>query len=280
VNSPNTQATTTALTSSLNPSTAGQQVTFTAVVSEAGSSEAPAGTVTFTIDGQAETPVPLAVVGGLDQAQFPISTLTVGKYSISATYNGNGTFATSTLVTPLRQTVDGQSSTPVSMTKNPVSSTNPSFPTSSAAPTVVLLQRFGVHMHPTVVVLTFSSALDPTTAEDVRNYRIVGPAGRRIAINSAVYDSTSNTVTLHPHKKINLHHNYQLTVIGIGPGGVASVSDTLLDGAGDGDPGSTYVATLNWKNVVLTPAEIAKYIKPKSAKPAGALAHRFVSRSR
>jgi hypothetical protein len=125
----------------------------------------------------------------------------------------------------------------------------------------------------TAVVLTFSAALDPTTAEDVRNYRIVGPAGRRIAINSAVYNPTTNAVTLHPKEKINLHHNYHLTVIGNRPGGVASVFDTRLNGAGDGDPGSNYVATLNWKNVVLTPAQAQKLHAQTHAKPGGALAH-------
>ena len=261
VSPPNLQSTTTTLTSSLNASTfAGERVTFTADVAISGLVGTPTGTVTFTIDGVSETPAPLQVSNGRDQASFSISTLTAGTHTVSASYNGGPTFASSPLSSPLKQTVNS--------------------PAREGAPTVVLLQRFGIHMQPTMVVLTFNSGLDPATAQDVRNYRIVGPAGRSIAINSAVYDPTTNTVTLRPNEKINLHHNYQLTVIGSGPGGVASVSDTLLDGAGDGDPGGTYVATLNWKNVVLTPAEIAKYIKPKSAKPAGALAHRFVSRSR
>ncbi len=144
-----------------------------------------------------------------------------------------------------------------------------------AAPTVVLLQRFGIHMRPTVVVLTFSSGLDPTTAQDVRNYRVFGPSGRRIAIGSAVYDPATHTVTLRPNTRINLHHDYQLTVIGTGPGGVASASGMLLDGAGDGSPGSNYVATLNWKNVVLTPAESLKLHAEGLGKPGGRLAHRF-----
>ncbi len=61
------QATTTALTSSLNPSTLGTNVTFTAVVADPATGT-PTGTVTFTIDGQAETPSALAVVNGVDQA--------------------------------------------------------------------------------------------------------------------------------------------------------------------------------------------------------------------
>lgn len=87
-------------------------------------------------------------------------------------------------------------------------------------------------------------------------------------------------MTLRPTQKINLHHNDLLTVVGTGTDGVADVHDILLDGAEDGKPGSSFETTLNWKNVVLTPAEIAKYIKPKVARPAGALAHRFASRRR
>ena len=53
-------ATTTVVTSSLNPSNVGQQVTFTAVVTASGFSGTPTGTVTFTIDGQVQTPVALS----------------------------------------------------------------------------------------------------------------------------------------------------------------------------------------------------------------------------
>ncbi len=135
-------------------------------------------------------------------------------------------------------------------------------------------------MQPTVVVLTFSSTLDPASAQNVRNYRIVGPSGRHIAIDRAVFDPTTNTVTLEPNEKINLHHNYQLTVIGTGSDGVASVSETFLDGGSDGDPGSNYVATLNWKNLVLPPGAAAKLHAQGHAKPGGSLAHRFISRKR
>ncbi len=205
----NVQSTTTTLTSSSSPSTAGQQVTFTAVVTASGPAGTPTGTVTFTIDGVSETPVPLQVSNGSDQASFSISTLSAGTHTVSASYNGGTTFSSSTLPSALTQTVNA--------------------PASGTAPTVVLLQRFGIHMQPTVVLLTFSSALDPVSAQNVRNYRIVGPSGKHIAIDRAVYDPMTNTVTLLPHEKINLHHNYQLTIIGSGSGCVARVSETFLD---------------------------------------------------
>ena len=82
-------ATQTTVSSSANPSTVGQQVTFTAVVTATGYQGTPTGTVTFTIDGQAQTPVSLAVVGGVDEAQFITSTLAAGPHTVSAAYSGD-----------------------------------------------------------------------------------------------------------------------------------------------------------------------------------------------
>src|SRR5262249_37084289 len=82
-------ATTTTVSSSQNPSTVGQQVTFTAVVTAPGVAGTPTGIATFTIDGTAQTPVPLSVVRGVDEAQFTISTLTAGQHSVTAAYSGD-----------------------------------------------------------------------------------------------------------------------------------------------------------------------------------------------
>ena len=90
----------------------------------------------------------------------------------------------------------------------------------------------------------------------------------------------SNTVTLRPKTRINLHHTYQLTVIGTGATGVTDSHGLLLDGANNGAPGSNYTASLTWRNVVWTPAEAKKYVHPRKAKPAGAVQHQFLSRSR
>ena len=64
-------------------------MTFTAVVTAPGFAGTPTGTVTFTIDGHAQSPVPLSVVGGVDEAKFAISTLTAGQHSVTAAYSGN-----------------------------------------------------------------------------------------------------------------------------------------------------------------------------------------------
>jgi uncharacterized repeat protein (TIGR01451 family) len=113
-------------------------------------------------------------------------------------------------------------------------------------PTVTSLQRFGFHAQPTAFVLTFSSALDPTLAQDLQNYdlRPIGPGGhlgRRIRIAAAVYNPLANTVMLHLANRLNLHARYKLVVNGMPPSGLADPSGILLDGVGNGIPGSDYV---------------------------------------
>ncbi len=81
--------TTTALTSSANPSIFGEAVTFTATVTVTnGPSAGPAdaGTVTFT-DGATPLGVPVPV-NGSGQATLTTSSLTVGTHTVTATYGG------------------------------------------------------------------------------------------------------------------------------------------------------------------------------------------------
>jgi alpha-tubulin suppressor-like RCC1 family protein len=87
-------ATSTFLTSSLNPAKYGQAVTFTAtVIPGPMATEVVTGTVTFK-DGD----VVLATrsLDGLGQATFTTSGLLVNRHTITAVYNGNTSFAAST----------------------------------------------------------------------------------------------------------------------------------------------------------------------------------------
>ena len=85
--------TTAKLTSSLNPSTKGASVTFTATITPAFSG-APGGTVTFK-DGTT-TLGTAAVNTTTKQAAFKTSALSVATHSITAVYGGNGDFNAST----------------------------------------------------------------------------------------------------------------------------------------------------------------------------------------
>ena len=85
----NKATTTTALTSSLNPSTSGQSVTFTATVSPEYSGT-PAGSVTFKLGSTRLATVTMS--GGA--ASYTTSTLPTGSDAINATYGGSANFAT------------------------------------------------------------------------------------------------------------------------------------------------------------------------------------------
>jgi hypothetical protein len=107
------QATTlTTLSSATNPSGIGQSVTFTATVNPA----AATGTVTFSVDGTAQTAVALSS----GQAKYTTSSLTAGTHNVSAQYNGDPNYLGSTSNTVV-QTVNNTTNTTTSLTssKNP-----------------------------------------------------------------------------------------------------------------------------------------------------------------
>jgi len=102
VNQGASTASTTALTSSPNPSVSGQSVTFTATVAPvAPATGTPTGTVTFKNSG---TAIGTGTLNNAGVATLSLSTLAVGAQSITATYGGDSNFATSTS-SALTQTV-------------------------------------------------------------------------------------------------------------------------------------------------------------------------------
>src|SRR2546427_2205645 len=105
------KASTTTISSSVNPSVYHQVVTFTATVSP----KTATGTVTFTIDGGS----PRVVTLENGQASFSTNKLSVGTHTITATYSGNAHFTSSSA--SMTQTVNKASTT-----TNLTSSKNPS----------------------------------------------------------------------------------------------------------------------------------------------------------
>ncbi|QEH37847.1 Copper resistance protein CopC [Aquisphaera giovannonii] len=109
----NAAATSTAVVSSLNPSTSGTSVTFTATVTSAGG--VPGGTVTFK-DGS--TTLGTATLSGSGVATFATSSLALGSHTITATFGGSTNFAASTSPS-LSQAVVRSTSTTLSSSSNP-----------------------------------------------------------------------------------------------------------------------------------------------------------------
>jgi sugar lactone lactonase YvrE len=114
----NKAATATALTSSQNPSTSGQAVTFTATISGGVS---PSGTVSFT-SNSATISACGSIALSSSEAQCTTTTLPVGSDAIVATYSGDSSNAGSS--GSLTQVVNSAAGTPTTTTI--VSSLNPS----------------------------------------------------------------------------------------------------------------------------------------------------------
>jgi hypothetical protein len=112
----NQDSTTTALTSSVNPSVFGQTTTLRAVVSVVSpGTGTPTGSVSFR-DGS--TVLGTVTLGG-GAANFPVSSLTAASHSLTAVYNGATNFSASTSPT-LTQTVNRAStSTTLTSSRNP-----------------------------------------------------------------------------------------------------------------------------------------------------------------
>ena len=183
-------ATNTSLSSSLNPSRTGNPVTFTATV--ASSSTVNTGTVTFT-DGATVLAANVAV-NGSGVAAFTTSTLVEGNHLVTATYNGNGTFATSN--NNVNQRVDNNTTVTGSTYCNtgavaiPVAGqvNGPAFPYPSnifvaSAPTLV--QKVTVTLKN--VTHGFDGDIDAL---------LVGPAGQNLTIVSDAGTAAVSAVTV------------------------------------------------------------------------------------
>src|SRR5207253_1113425 len=116
VNRPPPVATTTIVSSSLNPSVFGQSVSFTATVTPQSGSGTPTGTVQFVIDGN-NFGNPVVLSGG-SATSAATSGLSAASHAIGALYSGDGSFTASTGA--LNQTVNrANSSTTISSSLNP-----------------------------------------------------------------------------------------------------------------------------------------------------------------
>ena len=102
-------------------------------------------------------------------------------------------------------------------------------------------------MQPESIVITFSDAMDPASAQNVNNYRSERPARRCGGVRLGLVRSrATHTVTLKPKKHVNFHVYYTLTINGVTSAAVTSTSGLTLDGMKTGDPGNSYVGRLRF----------------------------------
>ena len=101
----------------------------------------------------------------------------------------------------------------------------------------------------TDIVIAFSGDLDLADAQIIGNYHLAAPGkgkksktySKNIALKSAVFDSTTDEVTLQVSGKLVLSPPPQLRITAAG---ILDAFDRALDGNGDGQPGGDFVALL------------------------------------
>jgi uncharacterized delta-60 repeat protein len=128
-------ATTTTLTSSLNPSTSGRSVTFTATVTASYSHDTPTGTASFYDGSTLLGSGTLSTAGGVTTASFTTASLATGTHSITATYGGDSNDLSSTSA-PLSQVVNTTATASMSATtlSSSALATGPYRPAQGATP--------------------------------------------------------------------------------------------------------------------------------------------------
>jgi poly(hydroxyalkanoate) depolymerase family esterase len=180
-------ATTTTLASSLNPSTYGQPVTFTAVVTSALGAPPNGETVTFK---QASKVLGTGALRG-GSASFTTSTLTTGGTDpIKAVYAGDATFASSTS-SAVSQVVDKATTTTTL-----ASSENPSNVGQSVTFTASVAPEFGGAVTGTVAFNNGSTKLTTVLLSGgVASYTTARLAGGTASITAVYNGSTSFTTS-------------------------------------------------------------------------------------
>ncbi len=242
------------MTAGFSPSTetlaAPGMATFLLTVHNTGNAE---DSYSATIIGE-NGPVTATLVGldGSPAQSIPtffLPGLSTGEIEVEANAAEVGQGAFTVLVQSLSTSSISSSATATVVVTPQMPHMNPT-PVTADGPQVTEVQRFGYHMMPTTLVLTFDQALDPVTAQDPRNYRIVGPRGRIIHVKRAIYDPSADIVILHPRERINIHYRYTLIVDGSRAGGLSNTRGVLLDGSRSGAPGTDLRAPITWRNVV------------------------------
>ncbi len=232
----NQSSDTTSLASSVNPSTFGQSVTFTATVSGAGAT----GTVTFK-DGA--TTLGTGTLNGGAQATFSTSALALGAHSITAEYGGDSNFTASTSPALAQNVVASGSTTTIASSPNPSSFGQPVTFTatvtgSGGTPTGTVTFKDGTTALGTMalsgnqailVVSTLSGGSHSMTAV----YNGDGSYGSSTSapLTQIVNQNTSNVTLASSVNPSAVGQSVTFTATVTGSGGIATGTVTFKDGA-------------------------------------------------
>jgi uncharacterized repeat protein (TIGR01451 family) len=150
-------------------------------------------------------------------------------------------------------------------------------PVGETPPTVTSVARFGFHMQPTTLVVTFSTNLDAATATNASNFTLLSPGrdgrfgthdDRVIRLREVRYDPDSLAVLLSPARRLPLRKTFRLIV----RDGVTDSTGNRLDGDADGNAGGQFVAQID-RSLLAGPASaLAARVAAHQATPTARVA--------
>jgi hypothetical protein len=82
-----------------------------------------------------------------------------------------------------------------------------------ACPTVAGVGRIGVHHQQTKLVVDYDGPVDPAKAADPADYAVIERSGKKIAIKSATFNPATNSATVIPAVRLNVHLHFKLSVV-------------------------------------------------------------------
>ncbi len=136
-------------------------------------------------------------------ADLAFFTATSGRSSIVPTMSATGQgFSTSPSSNLLRNNTTTTSAT-VAIIYTYIPAASPAV----ACPTIGKIGRIGVHQQKTLLIVPFQGVVDPTRASNRSDYLVIARDGRRIPILSATYNPSTNSVTLRPSIRLNVHYH-------------------------------------------------------------------------
>jgi hypothetical protein len=172
---------------------------------------------------QTNGPVPAGVYGsGTDTVTFPPFLLSDAS---TETFNDPASLAFFTASSGRSETTVTMSATASASASSPNGNLLTTAQSSAAStvtviytyappecPSVAGIGRVGVHHQRTQLIVTFDGIVDATKAENPSNYSVKTPTGQTVRVKSASYNPTTNSVTLIPARRLNVHHHFRLFI--------------------------------------------------------------------
>ncbi len=138
-----------------------------------------------------------------DPGSLAFFTSSSGRSAITLTMNATATAAASAPNGNLLTTTESSASATVTVTYTYL----------PVCLSVVGIGRIGLHHQPTQLIVTFEGPVDATKAENPGDYLVITRSGKTIPIKSATYNPATNSVTLIPARRLNVHHHFRLSLV-------------------------------------------------------------------